>query len=100
MAFNHYAKIKRILANEPAGWYIQRTDEPTRADTWSTHRDFTDYFQIDYCFKQHTPQQLKRDLLSFLNITGFRSVSLTDQELISVRQVHVRLLGLSYQFDH
>ena len=31
MAFNHYAKLKRIIANEPAGWYIQRIDEPTRA---------------------------------------------------------------------
>lgn len=31
MAFNHYAKLKRILANEPAGWYIRRIDEPTRA---------------------------------------------------------------------
>ncbi len=31
MAFNHYAKLKRILAIEPAGWYIQRIDEPTRA---------------------------------------------------------------------
>lgn len=31
MAFNHYAKLKRIIANEPAGWYIRRIDEPTRA---------------------------------------------------------------------
>lgn len=31
MAFNHYAKIKRILNNTPSGWYIRRVDEPTRA---------------------------------------------------------------------
>ena len=31
MAFNHYSKLKRIIANEPAGWYIRRIDEPTRA---------------------------------------------------------------------
>lgn len=31
MAFNHYAKLKRIIANEPAGWYIRRIDEPTWA---------------------------------------------------------------------
>lgn len=31
MAFNHYTKIKRILAAEPGGWYIKRIDEPTRA---------------------------------------------------------------------
>lgn len=31
MAFNHYAKIKRILAEQPSGWYIQRINEPTKA---------------------------------------------------------------------
>ncbi|HEY0964932.1 MAG TPA: hypothetical protein VGE13_00450 [Candidatus Saccharimonadales bacterium] len=31
MAFNHYAKIKRILDIQPAGWYIKRIDEPTEA---------------------------------------------------------------------
>lgn len=31
MAFNHYAKIKRILAAEPDGWMIRRIDEPTSA---------------------------------------------------------------------
>jgi hypothetical protein len=31
MAFNHYAKIKRILSVEPNGWYIRRIDEPTQA---------------------------------------------------------------------
>ena len=31
MAFNHYAKIKRIIAEEVPGWYIRRIDEPTSA---------------------------------------------------------------------
>lgn len=31
MAFNHYAKIKRILSEQPDGWYIGRIDEPTQA---------------------------------------------------------------------
>ena len=31
MAFNHYAKIKRILEQEADGWYIRRIDEPTEA---------------------------------------------------------------------
>lgn len=31
MAFNHYAKLKRILDQQPSGWYIRRIDEPTRA---------------------------------------------------------------------
>ena len=29
MAFNHYAKIKRILDEQPDSWYIRRIDEPT-----------------------------------------------------------------------
>lgn len=31
MAFNHYAKIKRILATEPEDWIIHRIDHPTSA---------------------------------------------------------------------
>lgn len=31
MAFNHYAKIKRILDTESPDWYIRRIDEPTSA---------------------------------------------------------------------
>lgn len=35
MAFNHYAKIKRILAAEPAGWRVVRIDEPTAAQNFN-----------------------------------------------------------------
>lgn len=31
MAFNHYAKLKRILESQPDGWYIVRIDQPTTA---------------------------------------------------------------------
>ncbi len=31
MAFNHYAKLKRILEQQPDGWMIRRIDEPTQA---------------------------------------------------------------------
>lgn len=31
MPFNHYAKIKRILHEEPNGWYIRLIPEPTKA---------------------------------------------------------------------
>lgn len=34
MTFNHYAKLKRILADQPAGWYIRRIDEPTTTKTF------------------------------------------------------------------
>lgn len=31
MAFNHYAKLKRILDDQRANWYIRRIDKPTTA---------------------------------------------------------------------
>lgn len=31
MTFNHYAKLKRIIDEQPDGWYIKRIDEPTSA---------------------------------------------------------------------
>ncbi len=31
MAFNHYAKIKRILDEYSDGWYIRLINEPTQA---------------------------------------------------------------------
>lgn len=31
MAFNHYAKIKRILADYTGQWYVVRIDQPTSA---------------------------------------------------------------------
>lgn len=31
MAFNHYAKIKRILNGQPGDWYVKRIDKPTSA---------------------------------------------------------------------
>lgn len=31
MAFNHYAKIKRILETEDRGWIIKKINQPTSA---------------------------------------------------------------------
>ncbi|MBI3494618.1 hypothetical protein HY004_01375 [Candidatus Saccharibacteria bacterium] len=47
MAFNHYAKIKRILDNEPEGWVIKRIDEPTTATNFKGEKvNFTHYYRI------------------------------------------------------
>lgn len=47
MAFNHYAKIKRILDNEPAGWVIKRIDEPTVATNFKGEKvNFSHYYRI------------------------------------------------------
>jgi hypothetical protein len=45
--FNHYAKIKRILDQQPDGWVIKRIDEPTRAKNFKNEEvHFTHYYRI------------------------------------------------------
>jgi len=47
MAFNHYAKIKAILATQNSGWYIRRINEPTTAQTFKGElRTFDHYYRI------------------------------------------------------
>ena len=47
MAFNHYAKIKRILENEPDGWYIMRINEPTEAKNFKGETiSYDHYYRI------------------------------------------------------
>lgn len=45
--FNHYAKLKRILNTEPAGWYILRIDEPTTATNFKGEKvTFDHYYRL------------------------------------------------------
>jgi hypothetical protein len=47
MAFNHYAKIKRILEQEQLGWVIKRIDEPTSAKNFKGEtKKFDHYYRI------------------------------------------------------
>lgn len=47
MAFNHYAKIKRILAEQPDGWAIRRIDKPTQAKNFKGETvHFPHYYRI------------------------------------------------------
>jgi hypothetical protein len=72
MAFNHYAKIKRILEQQPSGWYIRRIDAPTKAQTFSGEvKTYEHYYRIydatDSPIKYGKFQQLDR-LSSILQI--------------------------------
>ena len=65
MAFNHYAKLKRILEAEPPGWYIRRIDQPTTAQTFKGEvRHFDHYYRLysanDVQIKYGKFQQLDR----------------------------------------
>ena len=47
MAFNHYAKIKRILSTVPDGWYIKRIEEPTKAKNFKGETiEYPHYYRI------------------------------------------------------
>ena len=47
MAFNHYAKLARIIAELQPGWYIQRINEPTTAKTFKGEvRTFDHYYRL------------------------------------------------------
>lgn len=50
MPFNHYAKMKRILDEQPPGWVIKRIDKPTRATNFKGETvQFDHYYRIyDY----------------------------------------------------
>ena len=47
MAFNHYAKIKRILDLQPEGWVIRQINEPTSAKNFKGETiHFAHYYRI------------------------------------------------------
>lgn len=47
MAFNHYAKIKRILADY-TGWYIVRINEPTSSTKFNGEKTVYDHYYRVY----------------------------------------------------
>lgn len=45
--FNHYAKLKRILAEEQPSWYIKRINEPTTATNFKGEKvTFDHYYRL------------------------------------------------------
>lgn len=72
MSFNHYAKIKRILAEQTPGWYIVRIDQSTRAQNFKGETVEYDHFYRIYSatgepIKYCKFQQLER-LASILEV--------------------------------
>ncbi|OYX43780.1 hypothetical protein B7Y94_01010 [Candidatus Saccharibacteria bacterium 32-49-12] len=50
MAFNHYAKLKRIVENLQQGWFIRRIDKPTVAKNFRGEKvTFTHYYRLYDC---------------------------------------------------
>lgn len=47
VAFNHYAKIKRILDQQPTGWFIKKIDEPTSSKNFKGDTvEYPHYYRI------------------------------------------------------
>lgn len=47
MPFNHYAKIKKILDQQPDGWHIRRINQPTQAKNFKGEIiKFQHYYRI------------------------------------------------------
>lgn len=44
MAFNHYAKIKRIIDEQPTGWVIKTINEPTSASKFNGEKVIYPYY--------------------------------------------------------
>ncbi len=65
MAFNHYAKLKRIIDAQPDGWYIKRIDQPTTATNFRGEvKKFDHYYRLydfsDQPIKYGKFQQIER----------------------------------------
>jgi hypothetical protein len=67
MAFNHYAKIKAILQQQPDGWYIKRVNEPTQAKTFSGDIKKYDYYYRVYDFNNEPIKYCKFQQLDRLS---------------------------------
>lgn len=56
MSFNHYAKLKRIVDEQPPGWTIRLIDRPTKAQNF---RGESVEFPYYYRLYDHKGQQIK-----------------------------------------
>jgi hypothetical protein len=48
MPYSHYAKMKRILENQPDGWIIKRINKPTRAQNFKGEVVYFDHYYRIY----------------------------------------------------
>lgn len=44
MAFNHYARLAKIIASQKEGWYIKRIDKPTVAKNFRGDKVYFDHY--------------------------------------------------------
>lgn len=79
MAFNHYAKMKRILDTQVDGWYIRRIDRPTSAKNFRGETVEYDHYYRAY---DSTGKEIK--YCKFQKLDKFASVMGVNVEDVAV----------------
>jgi hypothetical protein len=69
MSFNHYAKMKRILAEQPDDWYVQRFDEPTSAKNFRGET-----VTYEHYYRVYTADNVPIKYCKFQKIDKFASI--------------------------
>lgn len=84
-SFNHYARLKKILAAEPAGWYIVRIDQPT-----TTKKFNGELSHYDHYYRLYTADGQPIRYGKFQQLSRFAQVMSVDQsELVIVDRLHL-----------
>lgn len=78
MAFNHYAKIKRILIDY-SGWYVVRVNEPTSALSFKGERR-----EFDHYYRVHTIEGEPIKYCKFQQLELFAKTMGLDVEAIAI----------------
>lgn len=85
MAFNHYAKIKRILAEQPSGWYVVQFNEPTAAKNFRG-----ELVQYDHYYRVYSAAGEPIKYCKFQKIDKFvQAVGISIEELAIIEANHL-----------
>lgn len=78
MAFNHYAKIKRILESH-ADWYVVRIDQPTSAQKFNGET-----VHFDHYYRVYSAEGKPIKYCKFQQIARFAAVMNVPVEAIAI----------------
>jgi len=81
MAFNHYAKLQRIIALQDSGWYIARIDQPTSTLNFKGER-----VQYEYYYRLYTADGQAIKYGKFQKLDKLASVLRLPVEALPVRE--------------
>ncbi len=80
MSFNHYAKIREILKNEPRGWYIQKINSKTKAQNFQG-----DIIEYPYYFRIYSKDGTPIKYCKFQQIDRLAKILSVDIEVLPIK---------------